>query len=153
MNAKKIVTGIAAIAVVGIVGASCSGTSTVEGTAVPVSDALEFPTIDGVEFADTDTTYTAPTATADPYSNDGTWLIPEEILPGDYKVTPDTSSWRNSGYWELCADLACEIDMDGSDYTGMIQNGAVTGQGYVTIPEYAVAITLDNVTLTPIGGK
>ena len=41
-------------------------------------------------------------ATADPYSSDGTWLVPAEIAPGTYRVASTTA---DSGYYKVCARL------------------------------------------------
>ena len=87
-----------------------------------------------------------PAPKTDPYTTSGTWLVPSEIAPGTYKVTPTDST----GYVATCADLACEIDFDGSDFTGLIDNKLVTGKAaYLVIPAHAVAVELRDVTLTP----
>lgn len=84
---------------------------------------------------------------ADPYSSNGEWLVPSDIAPGQYKATATGSS----GYVEVCADLGCKIDMDGSDHTGMIANYSVSGQAYVVVPAYAAKVKLRGIVLTPVG--
>ena len=86
-------------------------------------------------------------ATADPYSSDGTWLVPAEIQPGTYRAAIKPN-WADSGYYKVCADYACDIDFDGSDATGMISNDYMTGPGVVVIPPNAVSVELNDLILT-----
>ncbi|MGW5514643.1 hypothetical protein [Nocardia africana] len=90
---------------------------------------------------------TTPPPPVDPYSTNGTWLVPSEIAPGNYRVIPKNS---RGGYWETCADAGCDIDFDGSDHTGLIDNDNVDGPGVVNIPTWAYSIKLRNVRLAPI---
>ena len=84
--------------------------------------------------------FAAPTASAQP---DGTWLVPNQIGPGTYQVQSSSSF---GGYVEVCADLACKVDFDGSDYTGMIDNYVVSGPTYITVPSYAKAVTMKRIS-------
>ena len=93
--------------------------------------------------------WTAPTsklpvtpAPVDPYSSNGTWLVPSEIDYGTYKATSTSDLF---GYWALCADLACQPG------PGMIQNEIVDASGYVVIGPDAVAVELDDIVLTRVG--
>lgn len=90
---------------------------------------------------------TEAAAPADPYSTDGEWIVPSEIAPGQYKAVQDGTI---SGYVAVCADLECEIDMDGSDATGLIDNYTVDGQAYVTVPQGAMKVELSRAHLVPI---
>ncbi|MBF6368373.1 hypothetical protein IU469_22005 [Nocardia puris] len=133
---------IAAFAVLG--GTACEP---VEGKPVPsTTTGIDAP---GLWIAPTSTLPVAP-AKLDPLKSSGTWLVPSEIPVGTYRVTA-TSSW--GGYWATCADLACDIDFDGSDYTGLIDNELVEldAPGYLVIPPHAVAVELRDVELEPIG--
>lgn len=141
---------IAIVALISIVAvASPDDSGTVEGTAVASAATTSDPT-----YIPYTPKYTAPTSkwnapkATDPYSTNGTWLVPSQIKPGNYLATPDGT--RSGGYIEVCADIGCDIDFDGSDYTGMISNDYIEGQGYVTIPESAFSITLDDLELSPV---
>ncbi|RBO87546.1 hypothetical protein [Nocardia puris] len=113
----------------------------VDGAAVPTSTPIEAP---GLWIAPTTA---APAArTIDPYRSNGTWLVPDEIAPGNYKALPT----NGSGYLEVCADITCQIDLDGDDTTGLISNEFLTGPGYVTIPAHAFSVELDGIELVAI---
>lgn len=83
-----------------------------------------------------------PAKAVDPYSSDGDWLVPSEIVPGQYKAT---STGSIEGYVAVCRDLDCAIG------AGMIKNYLVDGPAYITVPANAVKIHLERVTLTPMG--
>ena len=87
----------------------------------------------------------AANATSDPYHSDGMWMVPSEITPGTYRVTPTSSI---EGYTATCADYTCRIDFDGSDATGMIDNELYPGPGILVIPANAVMVKLQRVSLT-----
>jgi hypothetical protein len=53
------------------------------------------------------------------------------------------------GYWARCADLSCEIDMDGSDATGMISNEIVNGPGFLVVAPTDAMVELNGLALTP----
>ena len=78
-------------------------------------------------------------AAADPYSSDGTWLVPTEITPGTYRV----ASTGSLGYSKVCADYTCEIGTD-----GFISNDLYQGPGVLVIPSNAVSVQLSDVSLT-----
>ena len=128
---KKIVITTAAAAVV-LTG--CSPISTIGSTAKSSSRSTVTPT-----------QAASPTLEAnpvDPYKSTGTWLVPEEIAPGNYRVS--LSSSRRSGYTAVCADLACRPG------PGMIGNDIHDGPGVLVVPPEAVAVELSNVELTPM---
>lgn len=85
----------------------------------------------------------APAApAADPYSSDGDWLVPTEIVPGQYKAV---STGSIEGYVEVCATMDCAVG------AGMIKNYLVDGPTYITVPPNAVKVHLDRVSLAPMG--
>lgn len=95
-------------------------------------------------------TWLAPTsrapitaAKADPYSSTGTWLVPAEIAPGNYRVTLQ----GKTGYWATCRDYACAVG------DGMIDNDFMRGPGLLSIGADAVAVQLRGVTLTRMDGQ
>lgn len=78
---------------------------------------------------------------SDPYSSDGTWLVPTEITPGTYRVAA-----HGMGYSKLCADYTCEIGTN-----GFISNELYRGPGVLVIPSNAVSVELSNISLTRMG--
>lgn len=74
-------------------------------------------------------------ATGDPYSSDGTWLVPSEIAPGTYRAAVKPGSFAGMGYYKTCADYTCEIGTD-----GFIDNGLLQGPGIVLVPSNAVSV-------------
>jgi len=123
----------AAVAGLGVLGLTACDPDNTTGHPVPVS-----------RMADAASTYTAPTvrmpiAPPDPLSTDGMHLVPSEIAPGQYRVTP---TGVIGGYYALCTDLDCQIG------AGLLRNDFVTGTAYVTIPaDGVVAIDLSDVRL------
>lgn len=87
-------------------------------------------------------------AVADPYSSDGTWLVPSEIRPGTYRAVQTSKDWP--GYVAVCADAECDVDFDGDDTTGLIRNDIVKGSSVVVVPPGAFSVEIQRVTLTPI---
>lgn len=85
----------------------------------------------------------------DPLVTDGTYLVGSEIQPGTYRVAPAENLFSEMGYWVRCADLACQVDMDGLDNTGLIANEIVDGPGFLVIEETDVAVELKGLVLTP----
>lgn len=85
---------------------------------------------------------------SDPLTDDGMWLVGDEIQAGNYRVTSDD---RFGGYWARCADAECAIDMDGDESTGLIDNGFVTGSSIVHVGVSDFALEVRGVTLTPLG--
>jgi hypothetical protein len=73
--------------------------------------------------------------------------VPAELSPGTYQATP---TGNLSGYVEVCADLGCQIDFDGSDSTGMIDNYVVDGPTYIVVPPYAAAVTTKRVEMVKV---
>lgn len=80
-------------------------------------------------------------AKADPYTTDGTWKVPSEIVPGSYRV--ELKPGKTSGYTEVCSDVACKIGK------GMLSNDFLTASSTVDIPANAVMIKLRGVNLIP----
>ncbi|WP_328439200.1 hypothetical protein [Nocardia puris] len=139
----KLKNTVAALAIAALAVLGATACEPVEGKPTPsTTTGIDAP---GLWIAPTSTLPVAP-AKLDPLKSEGTWLVPGDIAPGTYRVTP-TGSF--SGYVELCADLACEIDFDGSDYTGMISNELYSGPGFLVVPDHAVAVTLQRVELEP----
>ena len=90
----------------------------------------------------------APTQTQvpdDPMSTNGTWMMPSEIPPGNYRTKMQPG--ETGGYSEVCADIACEIGTP-----GFISNDLYDGPGMLSIPESAVAVKIKNIILTPMVG-
>ena len=83
----------------------------------------------------------------DPYSSTGTWMVPQEILPGTYRAM--IADGENTGYYATCADYACEIEFDSDG--GLISNDFMTGPGIIVIPPNAVSVELRDLVLTPMG--
>ncbi|WP_067891333.1 hypothetical protein [Nocardia vaccinii] len=86
------------------------------------------------------TTTTAP----NPLTTDGRWLIgtgADQIAAGTYRATPH--GYNGTGYYEVCADLACEIGTP-----GFIKNDFLTGPDFIVIPPNAVAVKVQDLTLT-----
>lgn len=93
--------------------------------------------------------YTAPVKTMDPLTEDGTYLVGEEITPGQYRVTPDEGAWVS--HWTRCADITCSPSGTGGVLGSILDNGIVTGPSFLTIEPTDVAVELNGVTLTPMG--
>lgn len=158
---RKTVAGFGALAVSGaLLAAACSST---DGEAVAIGSYT--PTVEPAA------TYEAPVgswgagATTDerpkplgepagPFTTgSGVWFVPADIEPGTYRAysTRDTGWNAGTGYYAVCADAACEIDFDGSDYTGLIDNGNLAGgPGLVVVPEHAAVVELSGVRLEAI---
>ena len=139
---KKIVITAAAAAVV-LTG--CSPISTIGSTAKSSSRSTVTPTQAASPTLEADPGLIIGTLEADPvdpYSSTGTWLVPEEIAPGTYRVTLLSN---RSGYTAVCADFACRPG------PGMIGNDIHDGPGVLVVPPDAVAVELKNVELTPMG--
>jgi hypothetical protein len=133
-------TAIALAAGVAVLGLTACDPSQLEPTPTPVPRVVDA----------TETPWVAPTSVlpvkVDPYTTTGTWLVPSEIAPGTYRVNLKGAN----GYYEVCADLACDIDFDGDDSTGMIDNAFLEGPGFVEIPAHAEAVTLRGVELVAV---
>lgn len=84
-------------------------------------------------------------APSDPMSTNGTWMVPSEIPPGNYRT--QMHSGETVGYSEVCADIACKIGTP-----GFISNDLYDGPGILSIPETAVAVKIKNIVLTPMTG-
>lgn len=100
--------------------------------------------------ADSGITAAAPEPEDNPLTTDGTWLVPSEVQPGDYRAVVEEDAFGNLGYVEVCADAACEIDMDGSNATGLIDNYAVQGSSIVHIPQGAFSVKITSADLKPL---
>ncbi len=140
---KIIITTAAAAAVL----TGCSPISTV-GSPARSSDSRATSALDASlpgEKSTSPTQAASPTLEADPvdpYKSSGTWLVPEEIAPGTYRVLLGSS--RLSGYTAVCADFACRPGPE------MIGNDIHDGPGVLVVPPDAVAVELRNVELTPM---
>jgi len=83
----------------------------------------------------------------DPYSTTGTWLVPDEIAPGTYRVSVHgDGKW---GYGAVCGDYEC----DPFGEPGMISNDNYNGPGIMVVPQSAVSVETRNITLTPMKGQ
>ncbi|MBF6515575.1 hypothetical protein IU421_14980 [Nocardia cyriacigeorgica] len=135
-------TAIAVAAGVSVLGLTACDPSQFEPTPTPAPRLVEA----------TETQWVAPTSVMpvqrDPYKSNGTWRVPSQIAPGDYQVIiTDTDG---SGYWAICADAGCAIDGDGSDFTGMIDNGFIFEDDYLHVPPHAFSIKLRGVELVAV---
>ena len=135
---KKVIATAAAATVV-LTG--CSPISTV-GSPARSSDSRATSALDASLPGEKSTSPTLESNPVDPYKSSGTWLVPEEIAPGNYRVI--LSSPRRSGYTAVCADFACRPG------PGMIGNDIHDGPGVLVVPPEAVAVELSNVELTPM---
>ena len=135
---KKVIATAAAATVV-LTG--CSPISTV-GSPDRSSDSRATSALDASLPGEKSTSPTLESNPVDPYKSSGTWLVPEEIAPGNYRVI--LSSPRRSGYTAVCADFACRPG------PGMIGNDIHDGPGVLVVPPEAVAVELSNVELTPM---
>lgn len=79
-----------------------------------------------------------------PYNSTGTWLVPDEIAPGTYRV--GLLPGESSGYGAVCGDYEC----DPFGEPGMISNDNYNGPGVMVVPPSAVSVELRNVALTPM---
>ena len=86
-------------------------------------------------------------APVDPYSSTGTWLVPDEVAPGTYRV--NLQPGERHGYGAVCGDYEC----DPFGEPGMISNDNYSGPGVMVIPPSAVSVELKRITLTPMGGQ
>ena len=155
---RKAIAGFGSLAVFGAIVAGCSST---DGEAVAIGSYT--PTVEPAS------TYEAPAGSwgqttderpkplgepAGPFTTgSGVWFVPDDIEPGTYRAhsTRETGWSAGTGYYEVCADAACEIDFDGSDYTGLISNGNLDGgPGLVVVPEHAAVVELSGVRLEAI---
>lgn len=108
------------------------------GTAVPTTTPWSY----------TRPKFAAPTTTipvkTDPYRTTGTWLVPSEIAPGNYRVTVQPGQTR--GYTATCSTLTCDIG------GGLMDNANYSGPGILVIHANAVSVELKRVILTPLVG-
>ena len=81
---------------------------------------------------------------ADPYSSDGTWLVPTEIAPGTYRAIVRSDAY-GGGYFKVCADYSCKIGTP-----GFIDNDSFEGSAILVVPPNAVSVELSDVELTRI---
>lgn len=89
---------------------------------------------------------TTTTTKPDPYSTNGTWLVPAEIKPGTYRATYRPSPVRTKGYIQICADAACKIGTP-----GFIDNYNFDNNEIVFVPDNAFSVKIESATLAPIG--
>lgn len=133
----KTVLAIAAATAVGITG--CAPTTM--GRNIASSDNTRLRT---VEATSAPRQTTKPT---DPYSSTGTWLVPDEIKPGTYRV--NLNPGEDSGYGAVCGDYECNPFGE----PGMLSNDNYYGPGVMVIPPSAVSVELKRINLTPMGGQ
>lgn len=112
-------------------------------TVSAVDDVVSKPSVNAPAFESEDQ------GPVDPLVTDGTYLVGSEIQPGTYRVVPAENLFGEMGYWARCADLACEVDMDGLDSTGLITNEIVQGPGFLVVEQTDVAVELRGLVLTP----
>lgn len=94
--------------------------------------------------------YTPPTATMDPLTNNGTYLVGSEIEPGTYRVEPATGTFSSGiGYWARCADVSCSLQGTGGVTGGILDNATVDGPSFLVIEPTDTAVQLQDVVLTP----
>ncbi len=144
----KILTLIAAIAIIGIISAISGGdkdgtpNNTANNTTQAPETTAEVP----------DTTVEVPATTAEAPEtttgtkttkfSDGKYLVGKDIQSGLYKVTV-TDKITKMGYVERAKDLDMEMD-------SIIANIILTGNGYVEILSTDVAVKLQGVEIEPI---
>jgi len=83
----------------------------------------------------------------DPYSTTGTWLVPDEIAPGTYRVSLQPG--ERNGYGAVCGDYECDPFGD----PGIISNDNYYGPGIMVVPQSAVSVEIKRITLTPMIGQ
>jgi len=76
-----------------------------------------------------------------PLTDDGTYLVGEQIQPGTYAITPDAET----AYWARCSDVAC--DPFSPTNPSVLLNDIPTGPGFLVIEPTDVAVELRSVTL------
>lgn len=153
---KKVALGIGALVIAGgigsAIGAGASGSDSDEPATVAVEPGESSKT--GTDLrSDTRTTTRSPSTAMkipepkkrDPLTSDGRYKVGTDIEPGVYEYTPRKSDMP--GYFERCADIACEIGTP-----GFIQNDLVFGPGYLEILPTDAYIELSRLDLTPAGG-
>lgn len=140
MFKSKIAAVIIAVAATALALTACNPASTVGpvSTYTPVAASVS----DAPTFVPVPPAPVTAAPAADPYSSDGDWLVPTEIVPGQYKAV---STGSIEGYVEVCATMDCAIG------AGMIKNYLVDGPTYITVPANAVKVHLDRVALTSMG--
>ena len=76
-----------------------------------------------------------------PYETDGTWKIPDEIKPGEYRV----ESTAPIAWYQFCTDVFCtpKSIIPGSNMM------VPAGGGYVVVPADAAAINMRGIRLHP----
>lgn len=153
---RKAVAGLGALVVLGAGIASCAGTT--DGEAVVISGSTipssYEPPVGSWGSGTVDERPKPLTVESGPFTTGtGTWFVPSDIAPGTYRAysTRESGIVAGTGYYAVCADAACEIDFDGSDYTGLIDNGNLDGgPGLVVVPEHAATVQLSGVRLEAI---
>lgn len=50
----------------------------------------------------------------DPYNSNGIWTVPQDVVPGRYRVTENTEPVTSLRWMQLCADPYCEQPTGGS---------------------------------------
>lgn len=82
-----------------------------------------------------------PPPLPDPYTHNGVWLVPQDIKPGQYRVTPTK---KYGGYYAVCSEVGCTLG------SGISDSAYVPEPALVDIPANAVAFKISDVTLTPV---
>lgn len=85
----------------------------------------------------------AADAAPNPLTDDGVWVVGEQIQPGTYAVKPDDDAF--GAYWARCSAVAC--DPFSSTAPSVILNSMPTGPEFITIDPTDVAVELRGVTL------
>lgn len=89
-----------------------------------------------------------PAPATGPFTENGTLLVPTEIVPGVYKATATDGALDGLPYYEICGTLGCDAFGTGT----ILANGILDGPTYITIPAEAASVTLTDVTLTSVAG-
>lgn len=146
MSKKPLLFAAGAIVLLGVSAAACTG-DTDDGT--PTATSTYVDAMSDAVTESSSSTPTSPTRTtrSDPYNTDGTWLVPSDIAPGNYRVLVDDSAFAGMGYVEVCGDAACEIGTP-----GFLSNEVYQGPGVLSVPPNAFSVELNNVALVPLGG-
>lgn len=82
-----------------------------------------------------------------PYSSNGQWLVPDEIRPGNYRVSLQPG--KSTGYGAVCGDFECNPFGE----PGMLSNDNYSGPGVMVVPQSAVMVELRGIALTPMGTR
>lgn len=80
-------------------------------------------------------------APVNPLTDDGTFVVGEQIQPGTYAVAPDSEL----AYWARCSDVAC--DAFSTTNPSVLSNNIPTGPEFIVIEPTDAAVQFRAVTL------